>query len=191
MENGEITLLLSAWRSGSREAENKLFDQVLPDLRRLAHYFLSRERQGHSMQTTELIDQIYLKMVAAKDRDWQNRRHFFALAARAMRRHLIDIARGRPNVNVQPIEKVKDFLPAGVVDLDLAITIDRLLDEMAKEHPEWVRLVECKYFLGLTDEETAEILGVKVRTLQRMWKDARQWLFERMESGRASRAAGQ
>ena len=191
VENGEITLLLSAWRSGSREAEDKLFDQVLPDLRRLAHYFLSRERQGHSLQTTELINQIYLKMVAAKDRDWQNRQHFFALAARAMRRHLIDIARGRPNVNIQPMEKVQDFLPAGGVDLDLAITIDRLLDEMAGDKPEWVRLVEAKYFLGLTDEETAEILGVKVRTLQRMWKDARQWLFERMEPGRVSRAAGQ
>jgi len=191
VENGEITQLLSAWRSGSREAENQLFDQVLPDLRRLAHYFLSRERQGHSLQTTELINQIYLKMVGAKDRDWQNRQHFFALAARAMRRHLIDIARGRPNVNIQPMEKVQDFLPAGGVDLDLAITIDRLLDEMAEDKPEWVRLVEAKYFLGLTDEETAEILGVKVRTLQRMWMDARQWLFERMESGRASGAAGQ
>ena len=189
MENGEITLLLSAWRSGSREAENKLFDQVLPDLRRLAHYFLSRERPGHSMQTMDLIDQIYFKMVTAKDRDWQNRQHFFALAARAMRRYLIDHARPlKPQI--EPIEKVENFLPGPGVDLDLAITIDRLLDEMAKDHPEWVRLVESKYFLGMTDEETAGILGVKVRTLQRMWKDARQWLFERLETGRARGAAG-
>ena len=141
------------------------------------------------MQTMDLIDQIYFKMVTAKDRDWQNRQHFFALAARAMRRYLIDHARPlKPQI--EPIEKVENFLPGPGVDLDLAITIDRLLDEMAKDHPEWVRLVESKYFLGMTDEETAGILGVKVRTLQRMWKDARQWLFERLETGRARGAAG-
>lgn len=190
MESGEITQLLSAWRSGSREAENKLFDQVLPDLRRLAHYLMSRERKGHSLQTTELINQIYFRMVAAKDRDWQNRQHFFAIAARAMRRHLIDHARGRPNVKVEPLEKLEPVLPVPGIDLNLAITIDRLLNDMAEEKPEWVRLVEAKYFLGLTDDEAAEILGVKVRTMQRMWKDARQWLFERMDSGAAGTAAG-
>jgi RNA polymerase sigma factor (TIGR02999 family) len=190
VEDGEITLLLSAWRSGSREAENKLFDHVLPDLRRLAHYLMSRERPGHSLQTTELINQIYFRMVAAKDRDWQNRQHFFALAARAMRHHLIDHARGRPNVMVEPLEKRQDFLPAVGVDLNLAITVDRLLNDLAEERPDWVRLVEAKYFLGLTDDEAAEILGIKVRTMQRMWKDARQWLFDRMESGSAGAAAG-
>ncbi|MFN0103633.1 MAG: ECF-type sigma factor [Bryobacteraceae bacterium] len=189
METGEITLLLSAWRSGSREAENKLFDRVLPDLRRLAHYIMSGERQGHSMQTNDLIDQIYFRMVAAKDRDWQNRQHFFALAARAMRRHLIDHARGRPDAKIEPLEKIQKFLPADSAKLELAITVDRLLNEMAEEKPEWARLVEVKYFLGLTDDEAADVLGVKLRTMQRMWKDARQWLFERMESGRARGAA--
>lgn len=190
MEDGEITRLLSAWRSGSRDAENQLFDQVLPDLRRLAHHLMSRERPDHSLQTTELINQIYFRMVAAKDRDWENRHHFFALAARAMRHHLIDHARGRPKVKFEPIENRHDFLGGGSVNLSLALTVDRLLNELNETHPDWVRLVEAKYFLGLTDDETAEVLGLKVRTMQRMWKDARQWLFDRLEPGSAGAAAG-
>src|SRR5437763_3568014 len=91
----DITQLLHKWREGSREAENELFTLVLPQLRRLARYLMRGERKGHSLQPTELVDQIYFRMVAAKDRDWQNRRHFFAIASRAMRRHLIDHARGR------------------------------------------------------------------------------------------------
>src|ERR1043166_3775754 len=94
---GEITLLLQKWRAGSRTAENKLFAVVMPNLRRLAHHMMMRERKGHTLQPTELVDQIYFRMVAAKDRDWRSRQHFFAIAARAMRRYLIDHARGRPD----------------------------------------------------------------------------------------------
>src|SRR5437667_12610626 len=78
----EITQLLHRWRDGNREAENELFALVLPDLRRLAHYLMKGERKGHSLQATELVDQIYFRLVAAKDRDWQNRQHFFAISAR-------------------------------------------------------------------------------------------------------------
>ena len=85
-------------QQGSPGAENELFDLVVPDLQRLAHYLMQRERKGHSLQPTELVDQIYFRLVAAKNQDWQNRRHFFAIAARAMRRYLIDHARGRPDV---------------------------------------------------------------------------------------------
>jgi RNA polymerase sigma factor (TIGR02999 family) len=149
------------------------------------------ERRGHSMQATELVDQIYLRMVAAKDRDWQNRQHFFAIAARAMRRYLIDHARGRPDAEFIALEGIENLLPASSDKLELAVTVDRLLEELAKTKPEWCTLVEVKYFLGLTDEEAAETLGLKVRTMQRMWRDARQWLFERMESGDAKKGVGQ
>jgi RNA polymerase sigma factor (TIGR02999 family) len=149
------------------------------------------ERKGHSLQATELVDQIYLRMVAAKDRDWQNRQHFFAIAARAMRRYLIDHARGRPNAEFVALEGIENLLPASSAKLDLAVTVDRLLEELAKTKPEWCTLVEVKYFLGLTDEEAAETLGLKVRTMQRMWRDARQWLFEHMEPGDAQKSAGQ
>ncbi|MCZ2075195.1 MAG: RNA polymerase subunit sigma-70 [Bryobacteraceae bacterium] len=187
----EITQLLSEWRSGSREVENELFSLVLPDLRRLAHYLMKRERKGHSLQSTELVNQIYVRLVAAKDRDWQNRAHFFAIAARAMRRYLIDHARRRPNANFVSLEKIEHFLSTGSAKIDQIIAMDRLLDTLAKEKPEWCTVVEVKYFLGQTDEEAAEALGLRLRTMQRMWKDARQWLFERMESANAEVPARQ
>ena len=185
---GEITILLRQWREGSREAENQLFTLVLPNLRRLAHYLMQRERKDHSMQATELVGQIYFRMVAAKDRDWRNRKHFFAIAARAMRRYLIDHARGRPTGEFVALEAFESFLPADSGKVELAITVDRLLDELAKTKPEWSMLVEMKFFLGLTDEEAAEAMGVKLRTMQRSWSDARRWLFTRMEARRAQSA---
>jgi RNA polymerase sigma factor (TIGR02999 family) len=187
---GDITLLLNRWREGSRDAENELFSLVLPNLRRLAHHLMRNERQGHTLQPTELVDQAYLRMVAAKDRDWRSRQHFFAIAGRVMRRHLIDYARGRPDIGFVALEGIENLLPAGSPRLDLALTVDRLLDQLAESKPEWCMLVEVKYFLGLTDEEAAEALGVKLRTMQRMWRDVRQWLFEHMESGNARQSAG-
>jgi RNA polymerase sigma factor (TIGR02999 family) len=186
----EITLLLHQWREGSREAENQLFTLVLPNLRRLAHYLMQRERKDHSLQATELVGQIYLRMVAAKDRDWQSRKHFFAIAARAMRRYLIDHARGRPSAEFVALQGFENILPADSAKVDLAITVDRLLDELAETQPEWSMLVEMKFFLGLTDEEAAEALGVKLRTMQRTWSEARRWLFTRMEPGRYAQNAG-
>jgi len=176
----DITLLLQQWRAGSRTAENELFAVVMPNLRRLAHHMMRRERKGHTLDATELVDQVYFRMVAAKDRDWRNRQHFFAIAARAMRRHLIDYARARPDAQFVGMEGMQNLLPATTAKLDLAIQVDRLLTELAVVQPEWCTLVEVKYFLGLNDEEAAETLGLKMRTMQRMWHDARQWLFERL-----------
>jgi|SRR5580700_746468 RNA polymerase sigma-70 factor (ECF subfamily) len=188
-EMGDITLLLHQWQQGSPEAENQLFEMVVPDLRRLAHYLMKGERRDHSLQPTELVNQIYVRLVAAKNRDWQNRRHFFAIAARAMRRYLIDHARGRPNAEFIAIEGMENFLPADNAKVELAITVDRLLTELAASNPDWCNLVEVKYFLGLTDEEAADVLGIKLRTMQRMWRDARQWLFERTQSGDGTQTA--
>ena len=185
----EITLLLHKWRAGSRTAENALFAIVMPNLRRLAQHFMKGERKGHSLQPTELVDQIYLRMVSAKDRDWQNRQHFYAIAARAMRRYLIDHARGRPDAEFVALERIENLLPHHTANLDLAVTVDRLLEQLTEIKPEWCTLVELKFFLGLTDEEAAETLGLKLRTMQRMWREARQWLFEHMESGNASQSA--
>ena len=189
-KRGDITPLLHQWRAGNRTAENELFALVLPNLRRLAQYLMKGERKGHTMQATELVDQIYLRLVAAKDRDWQNRQHFFAIAARAMRRHLIDHARRRPGAESVALDGIGRLLPAEPAKLDLALTVDRLLDQLAEAEPDWCTLVEVKYFLGLTDEEAAEMMGLKLRTLQRMWRDARQWLFEHMEPGHAKQSAG-
>jgi len=185
---GDITNLLSQWRAGNREAENELFELVLPNLRRFAHYLMQRERKDHSMQATELVDEIYFRMVAAKERDWQSRKHFFAIAARAMRRYLIDHARGRPSGEFVALEGFENMLSADSGKIDLAISVDRLLDELEDTKPEWSMLVEMKFFLGLTDEEAAEAMGLKLRTMQRTWTDARRWLYTHMEPGHAQSA---
>jgi len=182
-EQGDITRLLREWRAGSREAENELFALVLPRLRQLARYAMKGERKNHSLQPTELVDQIYLRLVSAKNQDWQNRTHFFAIAARVMRRYLIDHARGRPRADFIPLDGLENLLPARGPQIDQALAIDRLLDELATVKPDWCHVVEVKYFLGLSNEEAADALGMNLRTLQRRWHAARRWLFERMESG--------
>jgi DNA-directed RNA polymerase specialized sigma24 family protein len=106
-----------------------------------------------------------------------------------MRRYLIDYASARPDGDMVALEGIKDMLPADSAKLDLALTVDRLLDQLAETKPEWCMLVEVKFFLGLTDEEAAETLGIKLRSMQRMWRDARQWLFERTEPPNAGQHA--
>jgi RNA polymerase sigma factor (TIGR02999 family) len=185
---GDFTLLLQKWRNGDREAENELFAIVVPDLRHLAHYLMKGERKGHTLQATELVNQIYLRLVAAKDQDWRNRKHFFAIAARAMRRYLIDYARGRPDAQFVALEGMENFLPADSAKVSLAITVDGLLEKLALIQPEWSMLVEMKFFLGLTDEEAADALNIKLRTMQRMWSDARQWLFSQLDTAESEPA---
>lgn len=186
----QITALLHRWRTGSLEAENELFRLVLPDLRRIAHRLMNRERDGHTLQPTELVDQIYLRLAGAKDLRWENRAHFFAVAGRAMRRYLIDYARARPNAEFVPADNLQNVLANRDDSLSLALTIDVLLEKLAETHPEWCTIVELKFFLGLTDEEAAEVLGMKLRTMQRLWLEARRWLYENMEARRASTSTG-
>jgi RNA polymerase sigma-70 factor, ECF subfamily len=181
---GDITGLLHEWRQGKNPAaENQLFDLVIPDLMRLARYLMKGERKNHSLEPTDLVDQVYLRLVAAKNQDWQNRHHFYAIAARTMRRYLIDYARARPGAEFIQLEGLENLIPANRSKLDTALMIDNLLNEMAKSHPEWCNLVELKYFLGLTDDEVADVLGVPLRTMQRKWHEARLWLFERLSTG--------
>lgn len=177
----EVTQLLQQWRTGSRDAENRLFEVVLPDLRRLAQYYMKKERPDHTLEPTDLVDQIYFKLIAARDRDWQNRGHFFAIAARAMRRYLIDYARARPDVELVPMEGLSEGFTASRSKFEQAVVVDRLLDRMEDENRDWCTIVELKFFLGLTDEEAAEVLHMHVRKLQREWFDARRWLFERLD----------
>jgi DNA-directed RNA polymerase specialized sigma24 family protein len=107
-----------------------------------------------------------------------------------MRRHLIDHARRRPDAEFVSLDGIQNLLPARGSKVDLAITVDRLLDRLAATKPEWCTLVELKYFLGLTDEEAADALGIKLRTMQRMWLDVRKWLFEQAEPDNAGPSAG-
>ena len=117
---GDITQLLHQWREGDRDAESQPFALVMTDLRRLTRHFMRRERQGDTLQAAELVDQVYFGLTAAKDRVWRNRQQFFATAARAMRGHLIEVARGRPDAEfVGLVEGIENLLPAGSAKVGL------------------------------------------------------------------------
>jgi len=178
---GEVTQLLHVWGAGDRSVENRLFALVLPDLHKLARRLMRGERRDHSLQATELLNEAYCRLLTARERDWQNRSHFLALAARAMRRLLIEHARSRPKAAKVPIGDLEELLRGRDAQVELALSIDGLLDEMAPAHSLWCSIVEFKFFLGFTDEETAEALGLRLRTMQRQYGDARCWLFERLK----------
>ncbi len=177
----EVTVLLERVNSGDREAENRLYEIVMPHLRRLAQHLLSGERPDHTLQGTELVNRMYVRLAGA-ELSLRDRAHFFAIAARAMRRELIDYARSRPRADILPL----DGLPEQVLEthdkLDLALTIDELLDRMRESLPLECSIVELKFFFGMTDEETADVLGLQLRSMQARWQDARIWLFERAEA---------
>jgi RNA polymerase sigma factor (TIGR02999 family) len=179
---GEITRLLHAWSAGDRTVEDQLFELVMPDLRNLARALMRRERKDHTLQPSALLNEAYMRLLAGRERDWESRRHFFAIAARIMRRYLIDHARARTKSEVIRLHILRDGPRSPETELDLAIAIDRLLDELQATHPDWCSIVEMKYFVGLTDEETAELLGMRLRTMQRQFGDARRWLFEKLNS---------
>lgn len=178
----DVTTLLRAWSDGDRSVESQLFELVLPDLHRLAQHLMNRESSDHSLQATALMNEAYLRLVNARQRDWQNRRHFFAVAARAMRRLLIDRARSRRNGVKTPIDGIEEMLHGRESQVEVAVAINSLLDEMDKTHPSWCSIIEMKFFAGFTDHETAEGLGLPLRTMQRQFGDARRWLYERLEA---------
>lgn len=182
----EVTVLLNAWSAGDRSVEDRLFAIVLPDLHKIARYLMGGERQDHSLQATALLNEAYFRLVGSRERNWENRKHFFAVAARAMRHLLIDHARGRPKGAKVPIDGLEEMLRGRDAQLEQAVAINALLDEMEKTHPDWVSIVELKFFAGFTDDEAAEALGVPLRTMQRQFGEARRWLFERMEAQRAA-----
>jgi RNA polymerase sigma factor (TIGR02999 family) len=180
-DSSDVTALLQAWGAGDRKVEDQLFAILLPDLRRIARNLMRRERPGHSLQTTAVLHEAYIRLIHDRSRDWQNRQHFLAFAARAMRNLLIDHARGRHAGRLLPLEDFEGLLPDRPEHLELAVTIDTLLHDLEASHPDWCSIVEMKFFAGFTDEEAAEALGIPLRSLQRKFGDARRWLFERME----------
>jgi RNA polymerase sigma factor (TIGR02999 family) len=160
---------LQQWRLGDRDAEARLFELVEPDLRRAAQYVFSGERRGRTLQPTALLNETYIKLHGAREIDWRNRGHFFAVAARAMRRYLIDYARTHkkpPSVPPDLLPELAASLPAG--NLELAIEIDRLLEELNAMDPEFCSVVDIKYFYLTRDQH------------QKRWMRARAWLFERV-----------
>ena len=177
---GEITQLLQQWRTGDRQVEDRLFELLTPEMHQIAERCFRRERPGNSLQPTVLVNEAFLRLAKSKDLDWQDRGHFLAISARVMRRYLIDHARPGPTFCFCPW---KDFRIASCgtrTPSELVIEVDELLDDLERESPSRRALVELKFFLGSTDQETADALGITLHTMQREWYRARRWLFERM-----------
>jgi|SRR5579859_789703 len=178
---GEITLLLQQWRTGDRHVEGRLFELLMPDLRKIAGRCFRGERAGHTLQPTALINEAFLRLARNNNIDWQDRGHFLAISARVMRRYLIDHARPM-RADFLPLEGLPERVLGTHTPLELAITIDALLEELEKESQQRREVVELKFFLGLTDPEAAEALNLTLHTLQREWYRARRWLFERLSA---------
>lgn len=181
---GEVTLLLQEMAQSNdgsnRDALDKLLPIVYNELRRLAASFLHREH-AVSIQTTELVHEAYFKLTGQKTIDLENRKQFFAIAAQAMRRILIDAARQRKSVK-HGAEKVSlDDAPTLSVEMDQdLLELDSALRELEEFDPQQSRLVELRYFAGLTIEETAEVMNISPTTVKREWAIARSWLYEKL-----------
>jgi RNA polymerase sigma factor (TIGR02999 family) len=187
MPDLEITQLLARWRAGDRQALDELTPLVYPELRRIAARHLRRERPGHSLQTTALVHEAYLKLVDQTRVEWQDRAHFFAVAAEVIRRVLVDHARAmhreKRGGGVPPLvlEEALNFSGKKSVEL---IALDDALNGLAKLDAQQSRVVELRFFAGLTVEETADVLHVSRATVNRDWVTARAWLLR--ELARAS-----
>ena len=182
----EVTLLLQELNDAKTDASRAALDKILPivynELRRLAASFLSREH-AVSIQTTELVHEAYFKLTDQKKVDWENRGQFFAIAAQAMRRILIDAARQRKSLK-HGVEKVSlDDAPTISAETNRSlIELDEALNDLEKFDEQQCRVVELRYFAGLTIEETAEVLKISSATVKREWTIARAWLFKRINN---------
>src|SRR5262245_45496924 len=176
----EVTQLLGAWSGGDDEALAKLFPLMEPELHRLAHYYMSREHAGHTLQTTAVLNEAYLKLADNTKLDWQSRTHFVAVAAQLMRRIMVDHARERRSLK-RGGGAVKITLDeAALVTEEKSeelLALDDALGELAAQDPRKSQIVELRYFGGLTVEETAKFLKLSLRTVEREWTMAKAWLY--------------
>jgi RNA polymerase sigma-70 factor (ECF subfamily) len=183
--DGDVSTLLRAWREGDQSALDKLTPIVYDELRRLAGQYLSRERAGHSLQATALVNEAYLRLVDYKRMRWENRAHFFAVSAQLMRRILVDHAR-RHNLKrgggVQHIA-LEDTAVVGGGRAENLVVLDDAMQALARIDPRKAHVVELRFFGGLSVEETAEVLKVSPVTVTRDWNTARAWLLREVGGG--------
>lgn len=178
---GDATLLLSAIENGDAKAADQLLPLVYQELRRLAASKMAREAAGQTLQPTALVHEAWLRLVDNESQTFQNRAHFFAAAAEAMRRILVDRARrkraARHGGGQQRVELEQVDVPFPGDDAQL-LAVNEALDQLASAHPQEAEVVKLRYFVGLTHEEAADALGISVRTAKYYWAHARAWLFQ-------------
>jgi len=180
----EVTQLLQAWRGGDQSALDRLIPLIHAELHRLAHHYMLRERLGHTLQTTALVNEAYLRLVDASQVAWQNRAHFLAISANLMRRILVDFARSRGyqkrGGNVVKVEFDEARVPSVRPGAEV-IALDNALKALATFDERGAKVVELRFFGGLSEEETGEVLGVSARTVKRDWAAAKAWLQREMK----------
>lgn len=177
MPEHDLTQLILALEEGQPDAFDRLLVQAYPALRDMARARLRNQREGHTLNTTDLVHEAYLRLVRYQDVSWKGRAHFFGAAATTMRRVLVDHARAKAaqkrqgeHVSLTRAGVAREVSYAELLDIDDALT------RLADEHPRWVRVVECRYFAGLTIEETADALDISHGTVSNDWRMARAWL---------------
>lgn len=182
----EVSLMLRAWRGGEKSALDRLMPLVYGELRRLAHRYMTREKAGHTLQTTALVNEAYLRLVDLTRIEWQDRSHFFAISASLMRRILVDFARSRGyqkrGGDLDKISLDESLLVSPEPGAEL-IRIDDALSALAEFDSRKARVVEMRFFGGMTEQETAEVLHVSRETVKRDWRLARNWLLCELADG--------
>ena len=179
----EVTQLLQSWSEGNQEALDKLVPLVHAELHRLARHYMSNERPGHTLQTTELVNEAYVRLIDWKNVRWQNRAHFFGVAAQIMRRILVDFARSRASAKkgggtqYVSLSEAMTISPERGEDL---IALDDVLEKLSELDSRKSRIVELRFFGGLSVEETAEVLKISARTVMRDWGLAQAWLYREL-----------
>jgi RNA polymerase sigma factor (TIGR02999 family) len=182
---GEVTALLSAWRGGDDGALERLIPIVYEDLRRVAARYMHAEQPGHTLQTTALVHEAFLRLTKEQDRTWENRAHFFAVAAQIMRNLLVDHARIATRVKrgggvVQlSLEEAPDLATA---EPEVMLALDDALRRLAEIDPRASRIVELRYFVGLSNGEVAGVIGISEKTVTRDWNTAKAWLRAELRS---------
>lgn len=179
----ELTEILRRWSDGDAVALEKLTPVVYAELHRIAKRYMGRERKGHTLQTTALVNEAYVRLIDWKNAKWENRAHFFGVSAQLMRRILVDFARKRPSKKAAAMRQVsleEAFVVSDERDADL-VALDEALTELAKFDERKARIVELKFFGGLSVEETAEVIGVSAVTVMREWQKAKAWLYLQLE----------
>jgi RNA polymerase sigma factor (TIGR02999 family) len=175
----EVTQLLRDWSEGREEARNELLDLVYEPLRLIAERHLNREREGHTLQPTALVHELYIRFVDQRHVDWRDRTHFFAVSAQVMRRILVDYARRRKSDkrggSLLPVTLTAALEACAEESFDV-IALDLALDNLAAIFPQQAKLVELRFYGGLTLDETAEAMGISAATVSREWTMARAWL---------------
>ncbi len=179
----EITRLLLAWGAGDKAALDELMPLVYAELRKLARNYMRQQPADHTLQTTALVNEAYLRLIDSSRVNWQNRTHFFAISAQLMRRILVDFARKRSSLKrggeVQMVELDEALIVPLEQKTDL-VALDDALKILAEMNPRQGQVVELRYFGGLSEEEIAEHLEISVRTVRRDWSIARAWLFRKL-----------